>query len=133
MCSGGEPAAITNCLNFGNPYNPEVYWQFVQAIKGMGEACKAFDTPVTGGNVSFYNQSGTEAVYPTPTIGMVGVVEDMSRSTGLGFTKEDDVILLLGNTTADMHSSEYIKPSTASLLVPLRILNCRKRSTCSMQ
>ncbi|HPE97732.1 MAG: phosphoribosylformylglycinamidine synthase subunit PurL [Chitinophagales bacterium] len=109
VCSGGEPAAITNCLNFGNPYNPEVYWQFVQAIKGMGEACKAFDTPVTGGNVSFYNQSGTEAVYPTPTIGMVGVVEDMSRSTGLGFTKEDDVILLLGNTTADMHSSEYIK------------------------
>lgn len=109
VCSGGEPAAITNCLNFGNPYNPEVYWQFVNAIQGMGDACRAFDTPVTGGNVSFYNQSGTEAVYPTPTIGMVGVIEDMSRCTGLSFTREGDVILLMGNSTNDVHSSEYLK------------------------
>lgn len=108
VCAGGEPAAITNCLNFGNPYIPEVYWQFVNAIKGMGEACRAFDTPVTGGNVSFYNQSGEEAVYPTPTIGMVGVVEDMSRLTGIGFAAEDDVILLLGDNVEDLHSSQYL-------------------------
>jgi phosphoribosylformylglycinamidine synthase len=109
VCSGGEPAAITNCLNFGNPYNPEVYWQFVQAIKGMGAACAAFDTPVTGGNVSFYNQNGNEAVYPTPTIGMVGVVEQMERVTGIGFQAEGDVILLLGVATDDIHSSQYLQ------------------------
>ena len=74
VCSGGEPLGVTNCLNFGNPYDPEVYYQFVHAIKGMGEACIKFDTPVTGGNVSFYNQAPDGAVYPTPTIGMVGVI-----------------------------------------------------------
>ena len=79
VCSGGEPVAITNCLNFGNPYNPEVYYQFVDAIKGMGEACQKFDTPVTGGNVSFYNQSDDGPVYPTPTIGMVGVLDTWSK------------------------------------------------------
>ncbi len=109
VCSGGEPAAITNCLNFGNPYNPEVYWQFVHAIKGMGAACTAFDTPVTGGNVSFYNQNGNEAVYPTPTIGMVGVVEKMERVTGIGFQAADDVIVLLGKATNDLHSSQYLQ------------------------
>ncbi len=72
VCSGGLPLGVTNCLNFGNPYDPEVYYQFVHAIKGMGEACMKFDTPVTGGNVSFYNQSPDGPVYPTPTIGMVG-------------------------------------------------------------
>ncbi|HEY0898022.1 MAG TPA: phosphoribosylformylglycinamidine synthase subunit PurL, partial [Sphingobacteriaceae bacterium] len=77
-CAGGEPVAITNCLNFGNPYVPEVYWQFVSAIKGMGEACTKFETPVTGGNVSFYNQSSDEGpVFPTPTIGMLGVLDDV--------------------------------------------------------
>jgi phosphoribosylformylglycinamidine (FGAM) synthase-like enzyme len=76
-CAGGEPVAITNCLNFGNPYKPEVYWQFVGAIKGMGEACTKFETPVTGGNVSFYNQSSDGgSVFPTPTIGMLGVMDD---------------------------------------------------------
>ncbi|HNA95348.1 MAG TPA: phosphoribosylformylglycinamidine synthase subunit PurL, partial [Saprospiraceae bacterium] len=87
VCSGGEPVGVTNCLNFGNPYNPEVYWQFVHAIKGMGEACRRFETPVTGGNVSFYNQSQignqTIPVYPTPTIGMVGILEDASNHTTL--------------------------------------------------
>jgi phosphoribosylformylglycinamidine (FGAM) synthase-like enzyme len=83
VCSGGEPSAITNCLNFGNPYNPEVYWQFVGAIKGMAAACKKFQTPVTGGNVSFYNQSvnedgSTKPVFPTPTIGMLGLMKDKS-------------------------------------------------------
>jgi phosphoribosylformylglycinamidine synthase len=84
VCSGGEPLAVTNCLNFGNPYKPEVYWTFREAVAGMGEACRAFGTPVTGGNVSFYNESpdpagGTRAVFPTPTIGMVGLVEDVTR------------------------------------------------------
>ena len=72
VCSGGQPLGVTNCLNFGNPYDPEVYYQFVNAIKGMGEACRKFNTPVTGGNVSFYNQNPEGPVYPTPTIGMVG-------------------------------------------------------------
>jgi phosphoribosylformylglycinamidine synthase II len=79
-CAGGEPVAITNCLNFGNPYNPEVYWQFVSAIKGMGDACTKFETPVTGGNVSFYNQSADGgSVFPTPTIGMLGVMDDVEN------------------------------------------------------
>jgi phosphoribosylformylglycinamidine synthase len=88
-CAGGIPVGVTNCLNFGNPYNPEVYYQFVHAVKGMGAACRKFDTPVTGGNVSFYNQSvlkdRTEPVFPTPTIGMVGLVEDPRFATSLSF------------------------------------------------
>ena len=109
VCSGGVPSAITNCLNFGNPYNPEVYWQFVNAIKGMGVACEAFDTPVTGGNVSFYNQS-TEggAVFPTPTIGMIGVVENKYKTLSIPFKKETDVIYLLGETQNDISSSQYL-------------------------
>lgn len=109
VCSGGEPSAITNCLNFGNPYIPEVYWQFVNALKGMGAACEAFDTPVTGGNVSFYNQS-TEggAVFPTPTIGMMGVVEDIEIVTGLDFKKSGDRIYVIGEMKEDVSSSEYL-------------------------
>src|SRR4029078_1822638 len=85
VCSGGKPLGITNCLNFGNPYDPGVYYQFVQAIKGMGEACRKFDTPVTGGNVSFYNQNPDGPVYPTPTIGMVGLLEDIRNKMTLDF------------------------------------------------
>lgn len=109
VCSGGEPSAITNCLNFGNPYIPEVYWQFVNALKGMGLACEAFDTPVTGGNVSFYNQS-TEggAVFPTPTIGMMGVVEDIEIVTGIDFKKSGDRIYVIGEMKNDISSSEYL-------------------------
>ncbi len=109
VCSGGEPSAITNCLNFGNPYVPEVYWQVVNALKGMGIACEAFDTPVTGGNVSFYNQS-TEcgAVFPTPTIGMMGVVEDIEIVTGLDFKKSGDRIYVIGEMRDDISSSEYL-------------------------
>jgi len=88
VCSGGDPCAITNCLNFGNPYNPEVYWQFEQAIKGIGDACTKFNTPVTGGNVSFYNQSSYEGpVFPTPTIGMLGIVKDKKKAMTLDFKK----------------------------------------------
>jgi phosphoribosylformylglycinamidine synthase subunit PurL len=109
VCSGAEPAAITNCLNFGNPYNPEVYWQFSNAIKGMGDACRKFDTPVTGGNVSFYNQSEEGPVYPTPTIGMVGVLEDFKNQMTLDFINSGNVIMLIGKATDDIACSEYLK------------------------
>ncbi|MEQ8359741.1 MAG: phosphoribosylformylglycinamidine synthase subunit PurL [Cytophagales bacterium] len=109
VCSGGEPLAITNCLNFGNPYNPEVYWQFVHAIKGMKKACEKFGTPVTGGNVSFYNQSSDEGpVFPTPTIGMLGLIENASNRISLSFKEEGDHIYLLGNPKNDISSSEYL-------------------------
>jgi len=112
VCSGGVPSAITNCLNFGNPYNPEVYWQFVGAIKGMSKACLKFKTPVTGGNVSFYNQSaikGTEVpVFPTPTIGMLGIVEDKKHITSLAFKGKSDLIYLIGDSINDISSSEYL-------------------------
>ena len=112
VCSGGIPSAITNCLNFGNPYNPEVYWQFVGAIKGMSKACEKFKTPVTGGNVSFYNQSameGTEVpVFPTPTIGMLGIVEDKKHITSLAFKGKSDLIYLIGDSKNDISSSEYL-------------------------
>ncbi len=112
VCSGGEPVAITNCLNFGNPYDPEVYWTFVGAIKGMGAACEKFGTPVTGGNVSFYNQSNingkVEAVFPTPTIGMLGILDDKRTHTGLSFQKKGDLIFLLGTSQNDISSSEYL-------------------------
>ena len=108
VCSGGQPLGVTNCLNFGNPYDPEVYYQFVQAIKGMGEACRKFDTPVTGGNVSFYNQNPDGPVYPTPTIGMVGLLENINEKMTLDFKKEGDVIYLLGRSTNDISSSQYL-------------------------
>jgi phosphoribosylformylglycinamidine synthase subunit PurL len=108
VCSGGEPSAITNCLNFGNPHNPEVYWQFVNAIQGMGEACRKFDTPVTGGNVSFYNQSEDGPVFPTPTIGMVGVISKLENITSLSYKQVNDIIYLIGQTKNDISSSEYL-------------------------
>jgi len=108
VCSGGQPVAITNCLNFGNPYNPEVYYQFVHAIKGMGDACRKLDTPVTGGNVSFYNQSEDGPVYPTPTIGMVGVLDNLSQKMSLGFKHAGDIIYMLGVNRDDINCSEYL-------------------------
>jgi phosphoribosylformylglycinamidine synthase subunit PurL len=108
-CSGGEPVAITNCLNFGNPYNPEVYWQFVGAIKGMGAACTKFETPVTGGNVSFYNQSSDEGpVFPTPTIGMLGVMDAKEYRMTLNFKEAGHLIYLIGESKNDISSSEYL-------------------------
>jgi phosphoribosylformylglycinamidine synthase len=109
VCSGGIPLAITNCLNFGNPYKPEIYWQFAEAIAGMGEACKFFDTPVTGGNVSFYNESPDRAVFPTPTIGMLGLVEDLSHITTSYFKSEGDLIYVLGEDQEELGGSEYLK------------------------
>ena len=108
VCSGGEPLGVTNCLNFGNPYDPEVYYQFVHVIKGMGEACKKLDTPVTGGNVSFYNQSPSGAVYPTPTIGMVGLLENINDRMSLHLKSPEDIIYLLGKSVVDLNCSEYL-------------------------
>jgi phosphoribosylformylglycinamidine synthase len=112
VVTGGIPSAITNCLNFGNPYNPEVYWQFVNAIKGMGKACEKFQTPVTGGNVSFYNQTvrkdKTEPVFPTPTIGMIGIIEDKKHITPMGFAQKGDLIFMIGENRNDISSSQYL-------------------------
>ena len=108
VCSGGLPLGVTNCLNFGNPYDPQVYFQFVEAVKGMGEACKKFDTPVTGGNVSFYNQNPNGAVYPTPTIGMVGVLDSYEDKMTLGFKEEGDLVYLVGQSNNDINCSEYL-------------------------
>jgi len=112
VCSGAEPTAITNCLNFGNPYSPEVYWTFVGAIKGMGAACRKFDTPVTGGNVSFYNQSvfdnKVEPVFPTPTIGMVGLLTSKKHHMTLHFKHAGNLIYLVGQSRNDINSSEYL-------------------------
>lgn len=108
-CSGAVPTAISNCLNFGNPYNEEVYYQFKHAIDGMGKACRKFDTPVTGGNVSFYNQSSNgQAVYPTPTIAMLGLLEHESKRLSLNFKQTGDPILLLGKAENDLGSSQYL-------------------------
>lgn len=108
VCSGGLPLGVTNCLNFGNPYKPEVYWQFAQAIAGMGEACRKFDTPVTGGNVSFYNESPDASVYPTPVIGMVGVIDDVKNITTSYFKNDDDLIYVLGEDYEEIGGSEYL-------------------------
>lgn len=109
VCSGAYPSAVTNCLNFGNPYNPEVYWQFVGVIKGMGAACEKFGTPVTGGNVSFYNQSSYEGpVFPTPTIGMLGIVNKKEDIMTLDFKNEGDLIYLIGESHNDISCSEYL-------------------------
>ncbi len=112
VCSGGEPSAITNCLNFGNPYNPESYWQFVGSVKGMTAACTKFQTPVTGGNVSFYNQSvidGEEVpVFPTPTIGMLGVLDNKDNKMSLDFKQKGDLIFIIGKAVECINSSEYL-------------------------
>ena len=112
VVTGGKPSAITNCLNFGNPYHPESYWQFVGAIQGMSKACEKFSTPVTGGNVSFYNQSivnGKEVpVFPTPTIGMIGIMEDVKNIMSLNFKSSSDHVFLIGKVVDDIASSEYL-------------------------
>ncbi|MEZ4684893.1 MAG: phosphoribosylformylglycinamidine synthase subunit PurL [Bacteroidia bacterium] len=109
VCSGGEPLGVTNCLNFGNPYNPEVYWQFAGTIEGMKQACEKFETPVTGGNVSFYNQSESGPVFPTPTIGMVGVMDEASATqTPMGYQRQGDTIYLLGKCVEDAGSSAWV-------------------------
>ncbi len=107
-CTGARPMAITNCLNFGNPKRPEVYFQLRETIAGMGEACRALDTPVTGGNVSLYNESPGRAVYPTPVVGMVGLIDSLEHITHVAFRNVDDAIVLLGEPTDELGGSEYL-------------------------
>ena len=108
-CVGGRPIGVTNCLNFGNPEKPEVMWQFEETVAGLAEACRAFGIPVTGGNVSFYNETEGQAVYPTPVIGVVGVVEDIRRTVGPGFKAPGDTVILLGETKDDRGGTEYLR------------------------
>jgi phosphoribosylformylglycinamidine synthase len=107
-CTGARPMAITNCLNFGNPKRPEVFFQFREAVGGMGDACRALGTPVTGGNVSFYNENPTGAVHPTPVIGMIGLMDDVRHATRSGFRADGDAIVLLGEPTDELGGSEYL-------------------------
>ncbi|MDR9506885.1 phosphoribosylformylglycinamidine synthase subunit PurL [Brevibacillus agri] len=115
VCSGAEPLAITDCLNFGSPEKPEVFWQFEKACEGMSEACVALDAPVIGGNVSFYNERSGDAIYPTPTVGMVGLITDVDHITTQDFKNEGDAIILLGETFAELGGSEYQKLATGSI------------------
>jgi phosphoribosylformylglycinamidine synthase len=108
VCSGAEPLAITDNLNFGSPEKPEVFWQIEKAADGMSEACRVLDTPVIGGNVSLYNENAKGAIYPTPVIGMVGLVHDVDHITTQGFKKEGDVIILVGDTKAEFGGSELL-------------------------
>jgi phosphoribosylformylglycinamidine synthase len=109
ICSGAKPIGITNCLNFGNPFKPESYWQFKEAVEGIAHACRIFETPVTGGNVSFYNENPLGAIYPTPVIGMVGLIEVESHITTSAFNNIGDDIILLGRLRGDINGSEYLK------------------------
>ncbi|HEX2166619.1 MAG TPA: phosphoribosylformylglycinamidine synthase subunit PurL, partial [Longimicrobiales bacterium] len=109
VCTGARPRAITNNLNFGNPLKPEVYYQLREAVLGMGEACAAFETPVTGGNVSLYNENPNGAIYPTPVVGMIGVIDDIDRHLTMPFKAEGDAIVLLGRNTDELGGSEYLK------------------------
>jgi len=108
VCVGAEPVAITNCLNFGNPYDPEVYWQFAEAIRGMGDMCRALGTPVTGGNVSFHNESQQHAIFPTPTIGMLGLIDDLSKTVGSAVPADGHTVVLLGWQREELGGSEYL-------------------------
>jgi phosphoribosylformylglycinamidine synthase subunit PurL len=108
-CVGARPRAITNNLNFGNPLKPEVYFQLRECVLGMADACRAFETPVTGGNVSLYNENPRGAIYPTPVVGMIGVLDDVEKHVTAHFKNEGDVILQLGNTRDELGGSEYMK------------------------
>ena len=128
VCTGAVPTAITNNLNFGNPLKQHIYYQFREAVLGMADACKAFETPVTGGNVSFYNETDGRAIYPTPVIGMVGIIEDLSNITPQSFQSKGDDIVLLGENTAEMGGAEYLYV-TAGLVAgePPRVDLARER------
>ncbi len=126
VCSGAKPMAITDCLNFGNPEKPEIMWQFSQAIEGISEACRFLDTPVTGGNVSLYNETKGEGVYPTPTIGMVGLIEDLSCHTTAFFKKEGDLILLVGETFEELGGSEYLNVIHKRVEGPIPTIDLKK-------
>lgn len=107
VCSGGEPLAITDNLNFGNPEKPEIFWQLEKSADGISAACRKLNSPVIGGNVSLYNENAKGSIYPTPVIGMVGLIHDVDHITTQGFKKEGDIILLLGDTKAELGGSEF--------------------------
>jgi phosphoribosylformylglycinamidine synthase len=107
-CAGGLPIGATNCLNFGNPEKPEIMWQFARAVEGMGAACRALEIPITGGNVSLYNETDGRGVLPTPVIGVVGLIEDATRVVGRAFRSEGDVVVLLGETRGELGGSEFL-------------------------
>ncbi len=109
VCSGAKPMAVTDCLNFGNPEKPEIMWQFAEAVKGISDACRAFETPVVSGNVSLYNETKGEAIYPTPSVAMVGLLEDVDLHCTQYFKNSGDVIVLLGKNREDLGGSEYLK------------------------
>ncbi|VAX27491.1 Phosphoribosylformylglycinamidine synthase, synthetase subunit, partial [hydrothermal vent metagenome] len=108
-CSGGTPIGLTNCLNFGNPEKPEIMWQFEQSVLGIAEACKFFDIPVVSGNVSLYNETKGSAIYPTPTVAVVGLLENLDDHSTQWFKNSGDVIALLGLTLEEISGSEYLK------------------------
>src|SRR5687768_9005078 len=108
-CAGAVPIGATNCLNFGNPERPEIMWQLVEAIEGIAEACRALDVPITGGNVSLYNETDGRAIYPTPVIGVVGLLEDASRVLTRAFRGSGDAVVLLGEDRGELGGSEYLK------------------------
>jgi phosphoribosylformylglycinamidine synthase len=108
-CAGGRPIGATNCLNFGNPEKPEIMWQLVEAVEGIAEACQALDVPITGGNVSLYNETDGNAIYPTPIIGVVGVIEDAACTLGRVFRQPGRDIVLLGDPDDNLGGSEYLK------------------------
>ncbi|MHB8780831.1 MAG: phosphoribosylformylglycinamidine synthase subunit PurL [Candidatus Geothermincolia bacterium] len=109
VASGAEPIAVTNCLNFGNPERPGIFWQFVKAVEGISDACKAFGLPVVSGNVSFYNESFGEAIHPTPVIGMLGLLEDIETRRTVAFRDLDDLVVLVGETLPELGGSEYLR------------------------
>ncbi len=109
VCVGAKPLAITNCLNFGNPYKPEIFWQFKESVRGIGDACRILNTPVTGGNVSFYNENPDGPIYPTPVIGMIGEISDISKVVSADFKNVGDIIILLGSNKGHLGGSEYLK------------------------
>ena len=109
VCSGARPLALTDCLNFGNPERPDIMWQFILAVEGIADACKALKIPVVSGNVSFYNETRGLSIYPTPIIGMVGLIEKADRAVSQGFKAEGDTIVLLGETGEDLGGTEYLR------------------------
>jgi phosphoribosylformylglycinamidine synthase len=133
VVSGAEPVAVTNCLNFGDPTRPEIMWQFTEAVRGMAAACQALQTPVTGGNVSFYNETTGKAIFPTPIVGMLGVLGHISHATTPAWKAAGDLVVLLGESREDLGGSEYLqvchgmirgRPPTVDLETERRIQQC---------
>jgi phosphoribosylformylglycinamidine synthase len=119
-CSGAEPLGVTDCLNFGNPEKPEIFFQFREACRGISDACRAFNTPVTGGNVSFYNESPTGAIDPTPTVGMVGLLRDVTRRAASSFAAPGDLVVIAAPRRAAISADPPIGPACSALWAALR-------------